>query len=245
MRYFLEIAYDGSKYHGWQIQPNAVSVQEEIQGALTLIFKKETSCIGCGRTDSGVHASQFYLHFDSEKIEDKSKFIHQMNGILKRAIAVKDLIPVHENAHARFDAKARTYQYFIHQSKNPFLHETSMYVPFDLDMDLMNEAGHYLCTVSDFASFCKAHGDSKTTLCDLMLCQWSRTDQQLILTIKANRFLRNMVRAVVGSMIEIGRKKISIQDFEKIVQDKDRSGAGSSADACGLFLTRIEYPYFN
>ena len=243
MRYFLEIAYNGTHYHGWQVQPNAVTVQEKMDEALSLILRQDIAVLGCGRTDTGVHASQFFLHFDADPIEDHEKLVYKLNGYLPKDISCYRLIPVKEGAHARFDALSRTYQYHVHTFKDPFIGESSMFFPTKLDVDLMNQAGAFLLDQKDFASFCKTGSDIKTTLCDMMQCEWEQDGTTYTLTIKANRFLRNMVRAVVGTMLELGSGKMNLEEFKAVVHSGNRSKAGSSVDACGLFLTGVEYPF--
>jgi len=244
-RYFLHLAYDGSTYHGWQVQPNAISVQEVITQALQTILRDPlVETLGCGRTDTGVHASEFYLHFDSqEELVDPEKEIYKLNNILPFDIACFSLIPVHPEAHARFDATERAYEYRIHTVKDPFLKKYSVFVPYDLDVEIMNKAGQLMLKYSDFAAFCKSGSDQHTTICDLIEASWVKEGNQLRFHIRANRFLRNMVRAIVGTMIDLGRGHISLEEFESILSSGARSNAGTSAPAHGLYLSEVKYPY--
>ncbi len=247
MRYFIEIAYNGTRFHGWQIQPNAITVQETLNKAISTILRDDSiNLIGCGRTDTGVHASQFYAHFDTEKpIKDTTKFSYNLNNFLTNDIACYKCFKVDDSAHARFDATARTYQYYIHNQKNPFNQETSFYFNYDLDMDKMNAAAKLLFNFDDFTSFSKLHTDAKTNICEIYHAKWSKTEHGLMFEIKANRFLRNMVRAIVGTLLNVGLNKISLKEFTDIIELKDRSEAGVSVPGKGLFLTKIEYPYIN
>ena len=244
-RYFLQLAYKGTQYCGWQVQPNGVSVQEKLNGALQTVLKnKGLETIGCGRTDTGVHASEFFVHFDHfEPIEDQHRFVYKVNALLPKDIAANKLIAVAQDAHTRFDATKREYKYFIHFNKDPFIQETSVYQHLVPDLDLMNEAATWLLSVTDFTSFAKLHADSKTNICRLYHAQWEKTGTGICFTICANRFLRNMVRAIVGTLLMVGQKKISLAEFKNIVDSKSRSNAGMSVAAHGLFLTRVEYPY--
>lgn len=245
-RYFLEIAYDGSSYHGWQIQPNDISVQEKVDQALrTILRQKDIQSVGCGRTDTGVHASQFYLHFDSSEIlTDPAKELYRLNNFLPFDIACRRLLEVGSDAHARFDATERAYEYRIHQRKDPFLNQYSTYIGYGLDLEEMNKAGQLLLNHKDFASFCKSGADPKTTLCDVVEASWIRDgEHQIYFHIRANRFLRNMVRAIVGTMLDLGRGAITLEDFRAILEAKDRSKAGTSAPANGLYLSEVKYPY--
>lgn len=227
------------------MQPNAVSVQEVLTNALKTILQEEVSIVGAGRTDTGVHASCFYAHFNSsgKLLKDCSLFLFKINSILPKDIAVDNLIPVSEDAHARFDATSRTYQYYIHTKKNPFKNETSYYFPRKLDMELMNKGCKILSACSDFSSFSKLHTDVKTNNCKISEAFWRKKDIDLIFQITADRFLRNMVRAIVGTILELGENKISLDQLYSIIQAKDRSSAGISVPPQGLFLTHIEYPF--
>jgi len=241
----LKIAYDGSQYHGWQVQENAHSVQAEINGALQkLLSDKEIYAVGCGRTDAGVHASEFFLHFDTDKdCNRRENLIYRLNQILPKDIVVFDWINVNEEAHSRFDALSRTYQYHIIHSKNPFNQNYAAFFPKGLDLGKMNEAADVLKDYTDFTSFSKLHTDTHTNDCDLHDAKWFIQGDELVFEIKANRFLRNMVRAIVGTCIEVGKGKMEIDSFKKVIEAKDRNQAGSSVPAKGLFLTKVEYDY--
>ena len=244
-RYFLKIAYDGTDYCGWQVQPDAKSVQEEFNLALTRLNSNvAVNCVGCGRTDTGVHASMFYLHFDFKVIDNFDQFIYKLNCMLPTAIKVFDILPVEKQSHSRFDAVSRTYHYFIHQEKDPFKNRFSTEFKTILNLKLMNEACEILYRYTDFTSFSKLHTQVKTNNCDISLAKWEEiSETDLRFTITADRFLRNMVRAVVGTMIELGSGKISLIDFEEIIRSKDRGAAGISMPPQGLFLADIKYPY--
>lgn len=245
-RYFLEIAFDGSGFHGWQIQPNALTVQEEINKALGVLLQDSSlETVGCGRTDTGVHAKQFFVHFDTDSINDLDKFAFRLNGILPNSISVSRLIPVKEEQHARFDATKRTYTYHLHQQKDPFLWGKSMFFPQALDMELMNDAARILLDTVDFSSFSKSHTQTYTNNCDVSLAKWEQRENRWVFTISADRFLRNMVRAVVGTLLEVGQGKITKSQFQEIIDGRDRRQAGYSVEACGLYLERIEYPYIS
>ena len=243
-RYFLKLSFDGTRYHGWQRQENAHTVQAEIEKGLQTLFQENITITGCGRTDTGVHAKIYYLHFDSNKILDSKKFLHSINRVLPHDIAVYELHTAADSAHARFDATSRTYEYLIHQKKNPFLHLRSVYVPHKLDLDRINQAANLITNYTDFTSFAKLHSDNKTNDCTVFESFWSIHEDELIYTIKANRFLRNMVRALVGTLIEIGQNQKSITQLDEIFKAKDRAAAGVSAPAHGLYLSGVEYPYF-
>ncbi len=245
-RYFLRLSYKGTAYCGWQLQPNGVAVQEMLNKALaTLLRQSDLETIGCGRTDAGVHASQFYAHFDAiSPIKEKEDiFIYKVNSLLPKDIAVSRLIKVEETAHTRFDATQREYKYYLHFQKNPFLQETSVYLPQKPDMHIMNTAASLLLKVSDFTSFAKLHGDSATNICSVTKAEWTETETGMCFTISANRFLRNMVRAVVGTLLMVGNRKITLQEFDLIIKDHNRNSAGMSVPAHGLFLTGVQYPY--
>lgn len=244
MRYFLHLAYDGSNYHGWQRQLNANTVQEELEGALAKLFRTKVGVLGCGRTDTGVHASDFYAHFNFEgEIEDFDKTIFKLNYILPHDIAIYNLFEVGEKAHARFDATDRSYEYWMHFVKDPFLKGKSVFIPYKLDRKILDRACEILLRHEDFAAFCKAGSDVKTTLCNLTEARWEERGNRLVFCITANRFLRNMVRAIVGTMIDLGRGKITLEEFEKIINSGERSSAGASASPQGLYLTKVAYPF--
>ena len=258
MRYFLQLAYNGEKYHGWQSQPNAPSVQETLENALQTILRHPVSVVGAGRTDAGVHAAEMYAHFDSEKILNGNKsFLSSLNHLLGADIAVYNVILVEDERHARFDAVKRTYKYFISYRKNPFLYPFSLFSHRKLDLEKMNEGASLLLGISDFTSFAKLHSDAKTNICKVFSAEWNKVDEPIsilsttlpfngiVFTISADRFLRNMVRAIVGTLIDLGTGKISIEKFKNIIDTKDRCAAGFSVPASGLFLWKIEYPFIN
>ena len=243
MRYFIELAYKGTHYHGWQVQPGAISVQETLTKALSLLLKTDIAIVGAGRTDSGVHAKQMFAHFDFETEIDASQLVHKLNSFLPKDIVVFNILKVVDEAHARFDATKRTYEYHIHTIKNVFENDGSYQFQLPLDVNKMNEACQILFNHSDFECFSKVNTDVRTFNCAIFEAHWKQDGNKLVFTIVADRFLRNMVRAIVGTMINIGTGKISLGDFEKIIDSKDRSQAGFSVPAEGLYLTKIEYPY--
>lgn len=243
MRYFIEFAYKGTNYHGWQYQPNATSVQETLTKALSTILKKDIDLVGAGRTDAGVHAKQMFAHFDYDSEIDAHHLVHKLNSFLPKDIAVLNLHKVHNDAHARFDATKRTYEYHIHTKKDVFESDDSWYYQNELNVEKMNEACKILFNHIDFECFSKVHTDVNTFNCTIFEAHWESFGNQLIFTISADRFLRNMVRAIVGTMITIGLEKISLTDFNTIIESKDRNKAGFSVPAHGLFLTKVEYPY--
>lgn len=244
MRYFLKIAYDGTNFHGWQRQPNASSVQQTIEEALSTILRHRVEITGAGRTDTGVHAKVMYAHFDSDRLTDKTAFLSSLNKLVGNEISISDIQEVTDNAHARFDALSRTYKYYVTLAKNPFLYNYACRMHRKPDIGLMNEAAAILMETDDFSSFAKLHADAKTNICDVSVAHWEEDSEKecLVFTITANRFLRNMVRAVVGTLIEVGTGKITIDEFKKIIERKDRCAAGISMPAKGLFLTEIVYP---
>lgn len=257
-RYFITFSYDGTNYHGWQIQPNGVTVQQRLEEALSVVLRTPIVVTGAGRTDAGVHARMMVAHFDIEdsvllsvsddlKRQDKSEgFCHQLayrlNRILPQDIAVDRIEPVGNDMHARFSAVTRTYHYYLHTTKNPFLRHYSWETHYQLDFDAMNEAAQWLLTQEDFASFCKVGADVKTTLCHLTFAGWHRlSPTEWRFEISANRFLRNMVRAVVGTLVEVGRHRLSFEDFQQVVLSHSRTNAGESMPAHALFLVDIKY----
>ena len=246
MRYFLRFAYDGTAFHGSQRQPNGVTVQETMEQALALIFREEVQLTFAGRTDAGVHAHEMYAHFDigdEEMRREGERLVFRLNGILPDSIAIFDIYHVKENAHARFDAVRRTYEYHIIDHKDPFLCKQATRVRPGLDFAAMNESAKLLIGKQDFASFCRTNTDVKTTICDLKQAEWKELDNgHAVFTISADRFLRNMVRAVVGTLFEIGRGKMTKEQFAEVITQHNRCAAGDSAPAEGLFLTHIEYP---
>ena len=242
MRYFIRLSYAGTHYHGWQSQPDAVSIQQSIEKALSLILRFPTKITGAGRTDAGVHAREMFAHFDTDNEINPVDLRYKLNSFLPKDIAIHNIIRVTDEAHARFDALQRSYQYYIHREKNPFLQDYSWYYQKDLDVEMMNKAAKALLFYDDFQSFSKTRTDVKTYICHIEEAYWKPTDEQLIFHITADRFLRNMVRAIVGTLINVGLHKININDFIKIIEAKDRSKAGFSVPAHGLFLSKIVYP---
>ncbi|RYZ88337.1 MAG: tRNA pseudouridine(38-40) synthase TruA [Proteobacteria bacterium] len=243
MRYFIEFAYNGTNYHGWQSQPNAASVQETLNKALTVLLAESISVMGAGRTDAGVHARQMFAHFDYEGWFEVAPLRHRLNSYLPKDIAVHDIIPVHDEAHARFDAKKRTYEYHLHLKKEVFLEGLSWYQHHQLDVDKMNEAAALLKQYDDFECFSKIATDVSTFRCEIFHAGWQQVGDRLIFTIIADRFLRNMVRAIVGTLVNVGLHKIDLDGVRAIIESKDRSKAGFSVPAHGLYLTEIEYEY--
>ncbi len=243
MRYFIKLAYNGTQYHGWQCQPNASSVQETLNKAVSVILNSEINLMGAGRTDTGVHATEMYAHFDFEKPFDLKSIVHKLNSYLPKDIVVYAVIPVPDEAHARFDATKRTYEYHINTFKDAFLQDGSWYFHKKLDLDSMNEASKLLFNHTDFQCFSKVNTDVNTFDCTIFEAYWQQKDNQIVFTISANRFLRNMVRAIVGTLINVGLHKISLDDFNEIIKSKNREKAGFSVPAHGLYLTKIEYDY--
>jgi tRNA pseudouridine38-40 synthase len=243
LRYFIQLAYNGTAYHGWQYQPNASSVQETLNKALSVLLNTTINSMGAGRTDTGVHASQMYAHFDSEKELETATLVHKLNSYLPKDIAIFDIIPVSDEAHSRFDATKRTYEYHINTIKNPFLEGLSWYYHQDLDVALMNQAAKLLLNHTDFQCFSKVNTDVNTFDCTIFDAVWRKEKDRLIFTISANRFLRNMVRSIVGTLVNVGLHKITLVDFENIIKSKNREKAGFSVPAHGLYLTEITYEY--
>ena len=241
MRFFIDISYDGTNYHGWQIQPNAVTIQSQINNAISTILNTEISVVGAGRTDTGVHAKQLIAHFDFEKKFDTQNLIYKMNGFLDNDISVNKIFLVDSSAHARFSALSRTYEYKIAKKKDPFLKQ-SYQISRTLNLDDMQKACKFLIGENDFTAFAKLHSENYTGICNVFHADWQETSSQLIFTISANRFLRNMVRAIVGTMIEIGDKKLCHSDIKNIISSKNRKNAGFSVPAVGLSLISVEYP---
>ena len=242
MRYFVWFSYDGTEYHGWQIQPNGNSVQAELQRALSTLLREEISVTGAGRTDAGVHARQMVAHFDFSEAIDLEQLAYKLNRILPCDIAVDRVELVDDDMHARFSATSRTYHYYIHTKKDPFSRPYSTELHYELDFDKMNEAGRILMTYDDFGAFCKSHSDVKTTLCRVTKAEWVQTSEtSWYFEITANRFLRNMVRAVVGTLIDVGRGRLTLDDFRKVIEGKRRTAAGESMPANALFLENIRY----
>lgn len=242
-RYFIELAYNGSSYHGWQIQPNAPSVQEELEKALRTLLRRETPVTGAGRTDTGVHAHFYVAHFDTDiLLPDIPHLRYKLNRLTGKGIAIHKIYQVSPDMHARFSAVSRTYKYFIDKEKDPFTYDFA-YRLFPLpDISLMNEACDILFEYNDFTSFSKLHTDTRTNLCKIKYARWEEQGKQLVFTIQADRFLRNMVRAIVGTLLEVGQKKIKPEELRKIIESKNRGAAGTSVPGNALFLWDIKYP---
>lgn len=242
MRYFITFSYDGTAYHGWQIQPHSVSVQEEIQKALSTLLRRPMEVVGAGRTDTGVHARKMFAHFDSEYELECPQLVYKLNKLLPRDIAVQQVERVADGMHARFSAKSRTYHYYVHLDKNPFLRSYSWQVYGNPDFELMNRAAAVLMEYTDFTSFSKVNTDTKTNDCTITEAHWDRVaDGQWRFTITANRFLRNMVRAIVGTLMEVGRGRMTIEQLRNVVDAKDRCRAGDSVPGNALFLVDVKY----
>lgn len=243
MRYFIKFSYSGKNYFGYQIQPREISVQEVLEKALSTILRENMKTTGAGRTDTGVHAKQFFAHFDTDKTIDE-KLIYQLNSFLPADISIHRIFSVKPDLHARFDAKFRTYEYYISLEKNPFTQESAWQLwRRNLDVERMNEACKILFEYEDFTSFSKLHTGSKTNNCRIYKAEWEQNGTELKFTISADRFLRNMVRAIVGTMIEIGNGKLEPKAFRQIIEDKNRNSAGTSAPAHGLFLVEVGYDF--
>jgi tRNA pseudouridine38-40 synthase len=245
-RYFIEISYNGTSLHGWQVQPNALTVQECLDKALSVYFRQEIVSLGCGRTDAGVHATQFYAHFDVSAIEGEVvvKAVSGINSLLPYTIAVKQIFVVGDEAHARFDATSRAYQYHIHFKKDPFKLDRSWLYKGELNLVEMNRAAAVLLDFTDFSCFSKSNTQTFTNNCKIKHAYFEMEhDGSLIFHIMADRFLRNMVRAIVGTLILVGKGEITVADVAKIIESKNRSKAGQSVPACGLYLVKVEYPY--
>ena len=242
MRLFITLSFDGTNYHGWQIQPNSDSVQQRLQEALSTLLRQPVEVVGAGRTDTGVHARMMVAHFDWEELIDGKQLAYKRNKFLPQDIAVQEVRLVDEEKHARFSATSRTYHYFIHMRKDPFQQAYSWQVPFKLDFEKMNEAAKVLLEYKDFTSFSKVNTDTKTNLCDVKEAFWEEiAPDRWRFTITANRFLRNMVRAIVGTLVEVGRGRLRLEDVRRIIEAKDRCSAGESVPAKGLFLVDIKY----
>ena len=244
MRYFIELAYDGSAYHGWQVQPNDISVQEVLAGCLSTLLGKDTEIVGAGRTDAGVNARLMVAHFDVENEIDAEYLTDKLNRMLPSDICIYRIRPVSDDAHARFSATYRTYHYYVHHKKNPFNCNYSYRVPGkELDFELMNRAAAILFEYTDFTSFSKLHTDVKTNDCHIMRAEWvNLKEDEWMFVIQANRFLRNMVRAIVGTLVEVGRGKLTLEGFRRIIEQKDRCSAGMSMPGEALSLVDIGYP---
>lgn len=246
-RYFIELAYDGTAYHGWQVQPNAVTVQEVLDKALATVLRQRIETTGCGRTDTGVHATQFFAHFNGQVLDighqALEKVVRSLNSVLPDNIGIKRIIPVHEDAHARFDATQRSYEYHIHFEKDPFRLNRSWELRDKPDIALMNAAAQIMTEYTDFSCFSKSNTQTFTNNCKISRAEWIEYERRIIFHISADRFLRNMVRAIVGTLVEIGRKEVEPESIRQIIESKNRSNAGTSVPACGLYLTEVKYPY--
>ncbi len=242
MRYFLELSFDGTDYHGWQRQPNALSVQQLLEEALSMLLSAPISVVAAGRTDAGVHAHQLFVHFDTELKLDAAELVHRLNRFLPEAIVVHELFEVRSEAHARFDALSRTYCYRISTVKNPFSNRFAWYVAQPLNLEAMNEAATMLLGTHDFECFSKSHTDVKTYICTITQAVFEPLEDEIVLTIRADRFLRNMVRAIVGTLVEVGSGKRDLSSIQSLLESKSRSEAGVSVPAKGLSLVAVEYP---
>lgn len=243
MRYFIEIAYQGRNYHGWQIQNNAHSVQQEIQDKISLILRQTTSIVGSGRTDTGVHASQQFAHFDCDKPLDKAGFLYKMNRILPPDIRLLNLLPVKPEAHARFDATRRRYEYHLSHHKQVFGQGLYYHFQPDLSLKKMNEAAKILLDHEDFQAFSKVKTEVKHFRCQMLEAYWEQRGEMLVFTISANRFLRGMVRAIVGTLLEVGKSKMNLKQFQQVITSRSRQVAGAAVPPEGLFLTEVAYPW--
>ena len=244
-RYFIKLFFNGTQYHGWQTQDNSLCIQAVLNKALSVVLKQEISVTGAGRTDAGVHAKEFFAHFDLEMILDRNKtkdLINHLNGYLPADIAIRSVFEVKPDAHARFSALSRTYQYLITTEKDPFLTNLAYRYSGALDIDQMNLGAEMIRNCSDFTSFAKLPSETKTNICRVTEAQWSKNGNQLVFTITADRFLRNMVRAIAGTLIDLGRNHLQLADIERVILAKDRRAAGYSVPASGLYLTSVKYP---
>jgi len=243
LRYFTELAFKGTNYHGWQIQSNALSVQEVFNAALSTVLRHQIETLGSGRTDTGVHARQLFAHFDSETALLPADLVTSLNSLLPQDISVIRVFEVSPKAHARFDATSREYEYHVHFSKDPFYHGLSTRINYKPNFEQMNEAAALLPGSGDFSSFSKSRTQVKTNWCTIEFARWEEHGNQWVFRIKANRFLRNMVRAIVGTLLEVGKGELSVSGFLEVIQSANRTRAGMSVPAEGLYLCRVEYPY--
>ncbi len=243
MRYFIHLAYNGANYCGWQTQPNLPTVQLTLEQALSTLLRQPIAIVGCGRTDTGVHASDFYAHFTTGTAIDAEQLAFKLNSFLPEDIAIFEIFGVRDNAHARFDATARTYQYHVSNRRLPFKQGLYSRIYYHPDLNLMNEGAKLLMEYEDFTSFAKLHTQVKTNICHLSVAQWEEREDEWVFTIRSNRFLRNMVRSVTGTLLDVGRGKLTLEGLREIVERKDRCAAGVSMPPQGLFLTRVEYPF--
>lgn len=243
MRYFIHLAYNGANYCGWQTQPELPTVQLTLEQALTTLLRHPTAIVGCGRTDTGVHASDFYAHFNATDEVDTRQLTFKLNSFLPDDIAIYEIFAVRDNAHARFDATARTYQYHVSDRRLPFKQGLYSRIYYHPNLELMNQGADLLMEYEDFTSFAKLHTQVKTNICHLSLAQWDEREDEWVFTIRSNRFLRNMVRSVTGTLLDVGRGKLSLDGLRQIIERKDRCAAGVSMPPQGLFLTRVDYPF--
>ena len=242
-RYFIRFSYDGAAYHGWQVQPNARTVQQMLEEALATLLRRPVSVVGAGRTDTGVNAVNMVAHADLPAGTDPSQLLYKLNRILPPDIAVKDILGVRNDAHARFDATARRYCYYVTTEKSPFARRYACRVGSGIDFEAMNRAAAILTEYTDFTSFSKLHTDVKTNNCRIVEAHWRRIDDaHWVFEIEADRFLRNMVRAIVGTLLMVGRGRMTIEDFRRVIEQKERCAAGDSAAAEALFLVEVKYP---
>ncbi len=241
-RYFLDISYNGTNYHGWQIQPNAETVQAELQACLTKVLREPIEVMGSGRTDTGVHAKQQVVHFETDQDLDARDLIFKLNSILPVDISANSLRAVKYDAHTRFDAIERAYEYYINKQKSPFSVGLSYYFKYDLNVELMNQAAKELIGEQDFESFSKVKTEVNNFICTIVKAEWRTENDKLVFHVKANRFLRGMVRALVGTLLDVGQGKLTVEEFVNIIKAKDRKVAGRAVPAHGLFLTAVNYP---
>jgi tRNA pseudouridine38-40 synthase len=242
LRYFIQFSYFGKAYHGWQNQPNAITVQEVLEGALSTLLRQKMEVVGAGRTDTGVHAKQMFAHFDFDAELDKDELVFRLNSFLPEDIAVQHIFKMVPDAHARFHAVERSYEYWVVREKSPFYSDFAHYVHQPLNLEAMNQAASLLLEHKDFECFSKSNTDVKTYICDVRKAIWEIRDDKWVFTISADRFLRNMVRAVVGTLLDVGMGKIKPEDIHNIIESKDRGKAGVSVPAKGLYLTQVIYP---
>ncbi len=242
LRYFIQFSYFGKAYHGWQNQPNAITVQEFLERALSTLLREKVEVVGAGRTDAGVHARQMFGHFDVDPITDIADLVYRLNAFLPDDIAIQGIHPVAADAHARFDALERTYEYWLVKEKDPFLFDHAHFVKHPFDVDAMNKASKILLEYTDFECFSKSNTDVKTYNCDVREARWEIDHNKWMFTITADRFLRNMVRAVVGTLLDVGIGKMPPEDIHQVIASKDRGEAGASVPAKGLYLTKVLYP---
>lgn len=243
-RYFIELSYDGTNYHGWQIQPNAITVQELLNKALTTLLRQPIETVGCGRTDTGVHATQYFVHIEKETMDHRpwTMDTRGLNALLPYDIAVRRIFAVDDDLHARFSATLRSYEYHIHFQKDPFLYNKSWLLRDMPDLELMNQAAAIIMEYSDFSCFSKSNTQVFTNNCKIVNAQWEQTQNGIVFKISADRFLRNMVRAIVGTLMMVGKGDMAPEEVRNIIESKNRSNAGTSVPACGLYLTEVRYP---